>query len=102
VPDARPVNTGKAAAIRFVTGPAGIVANVDVPALDDGLLEVRAYVKPGDETTGYSSSLDRFGHVIASGATRAEADDRADEAIARFHVDIEPAADVLYAERKAV
>ena len=90
VPTARPTDTGAAAAIRFVTGPAGIVADVDLPQLEDGLLEVRAYVKPGDETTGYSSSLDRFGHVIATGATRAAADERAEEAIARFRVTLDP------------
>src|SRR5204863_6270549 len=89
-PNARPRLTGTAAAIRFITGPAGIVSAVDLPEVDieGGIREVRSYVKPGDETTGRSSSIDRLGHVIVTGANRAEADARADSAIARVRVEI--------------
>ncbi|HEX6161202.1 MAG TPA: ATP-grasp domain-containing protein, partial [Thermoanaerobaculia bacterium] len=89
-PAMRPAGTGTAAAIRFITGPAGTVTKVELPEIDpaNGIVDVRSNVKAGDETTGRSSSLDRFGFVIATGADRDESDRRADEARSRFRVTV--------------
>ena len=93
-PSIRPRNTGTAAAIRFITGGAGIVRGADLPAEDaaTGLEEVRCYLKPGTETSGRSASIDRFGHLFVTRPTRQEADAVADDAMARFHVHLDPIA----------
>ena len=87
-PVVRPQALQRGAAVRFVKGDAGRVLSVEVPETSETVLEARSYVKPGDRTTGRSSSLDRIGHVIAVGENRAEADRVADEAVARFRFDI--------------
>ncbi|HEY0143940.1 MAG TPA: ATP-grasp domain-containing protein [Thermoanaerobaculia bacterium] len=89
-PNVRPRNTGTAAAVRFVSGPAGVITSMDVPAVDEanGVRESRPYVGVGHEATGRSATLDRFGHVLTTGATRHEADARADETVARFRVTV--------------
>jgi biotin carboxylase len=91
-PSVRPRDTGVAAAIRFVTGPAGVVRSVDVPVIDreNGIEDVNCYLKPGGETSGRSASLDRFGHIFVTRPTRQEADALADETVARFHVTLDP------------
>lgn len=95
-PRTQPFALSKGAAIRFATGPAGRVAAIDLPPLGDGVHEVRNYVRVGDRTSGRSASLDRFGHVIAVGPNRAEADRIADEAIARCRYDVRPKERLLF------
>ena len=71
--------TGRAACIRFLIGRAGQVSAVSIPeVLPTGVLEVRVKVKAGDLVSGRSSSPDRLGHVIATGANRTEAARAAD------------------------
>jgi len=79
------------AAIRFVTGREGVVTSVEMPEVNvaAGLHESRCYVKVGNHATGRSASLDRFGHVLAVAATRAEADRIADAAIASVQIVVE-------------
>ncbi|HEY0143937.1 MAG TPA: ATP-grasp domain-containing protein [Thermoanaerobaculia bacterium] len=88
-PAVRPRDTATAAAIRFVTGPAGVITNIELPKRENGIEDVRCYLNVGDVTTGRSASFDRFGHVIVTGRTRDEADALAENAVTRFRVDIE-------------
>jgi biotin carboxylase len=80
-PSVRPRNTGTAAAI-----------GSDLPQEDaaTGLDEVRCYLQPGTQTSGRSASIDRFGHLFVTRPTRQEADAVADDAMARFHVHLDP------------
>ena len=94
-PAQRPRDMQRGCAIRFLTGPAGVVTSIDVPPAVEGVREARAYVKVGAETTGRSASLDRFGHVIAIGSDRAAADATADAAMSRFLITLAPVAEAL-------
>jgi len=96
VPDVRPGELSRGAAIRFLTGEEGLVTSVALPPANSrrGIREIRSYVHAGDHTTGRSSSLDRLGHVITTGADRATADRIAEEVAAecRFHIEAPPVA----------
>lgn len=87
-PVVRPQALARAAAVRFATAEAGRIMAVEVPEASEGIREITAYVKRGDRITGRSSSLDRLGHVIATGADRTEADRLADETLARCRFDV--------------
>ncbi|MEO8378600.1 MAG: hypothetical protein ABI779_02945, partial [Acidobacteriota bacterium] len=90
-PDVRPGIASRGAAVRFMSGRAGRVVSIDLPAVDvaKGIHDARSYVKVGMVTSGRSASLDRFGHVLAVGASRAEADRIADQAVAECRFVVE-------------
>ncbi|MGZ5440801.1 MAG: ATP-grasp domain-containing protein [Thermoanaerobaculia bacterium] len=90
-PGVKPRALPGAAVIRFITGGAGRVASIELPAVSPagGIQEVRSYVELGAVTTGRSASLDRLGHVIVVAPNRAEADRIANQAAADFHFGLE-------------
>lgn len=95
--------TGRAASIRFLVGQKGRVGSVSVPeALPTGVEEASVSVKPGDFVSGRSSSLDRLGHVLASGEDAAESSRTADAFLGRIRVAYsEPEGEVTWRNRAA-
>jgi biotin carboxylase len=83
-----PCDTGVAAAIRFMPGRAGVVASVELPAIEEGsgIVAAVAHVRPGDATTAHSSSFTRLGYALAVGATPEHAVARAEQCLAQFRI----------------
>jgi len=80
----------KAAAVRFLTPPAGRV--VRVGALDDaygveGVKEIRINIGVGDIIYPLRSSADRMGHVIALGENSAAAAKACEEALKKIAIE---------------
>ena len=79
----------KGAAIRFISGETGTIAEIDIP--DEvkkvpGIEEIVLYKSVGDVVDGTKSSNDRLGHVVATGADAQEAIKRAEEAIEKISI----------------
>ena len=88
-PDLHPKHPPRAAAIRYLAPPAGIVESIEGVAeatAMPGVGGVEVYVKPGDQIGNLDSSLARAGHVIAEGVTAGEAITNAERARDRIHV----------------
>ena len=86
-PAVRPTATGRAASIRFLVGQAGRVTSVHVPEeRPEGVEEFEMAVKPGDVVSGRSSSLDRLGHVLATGNSTAQSARIAETFLTRMQV----------------
>ena len=90
VPDLTPQHPPQGAAIRYVIPRPGPVAGIlglekarSIPGV--GVAEV--YVRPGDDVPPVTSSGCRSGHVIAEGATPAEAVARAEVACATIRIE---------------
>lgn len=86
---------GRAAAIRFLTAGPGVVTAVDGVAESGqapGVVESEVSVQPGDTVGAVTSSWDRLGHVIATGATPEEATARAVHAAELIRVTTEASA----------
>lgn len=82
----------KAAAIRFVTGPPGVVAAIDGVAAAravPGVVRVGIDAEPGRVVGALASSDDRLGHVLAVGTSVADAADAASHALERIRVQVE-------------
>lgn len=94
--EVRPQALSRGAAVRFVTGTAGRIASITLPPAGDGIQDVRSYVHVGDNTSGRSASLDRFGHVVAVGESREAADRIADRAVAECRYDVRPRERLLF------
>jgi biotin carboxylase len=79
----------RAAAIRYLVAEPGVVGAIDglatVRALP-GFVELRIDVACGDTVGPVRCSSDRAGHVIATGATQAEAIARCEDMIARIRI----------------
>ena len=85
---------GRAAAIRFVTAEPGVVTAVEGVAASGrapGVVESEVSAEPGTTVGSMTSSWDRLGHVIATGATPEEATARAEHAAALIRVTTEAA-----------
>ncbi len=94
-PRVRPQRTGRAAAIRFKKcGRDGRVAQVQIPPIEPGGLIESAdvYLRPGEQVTSRSSSLDRLGQVIAVGPEAENVGLAAERFLDRIHVSIEEGA----------
>ncbi|MGI5242093.1 ATP-grasp domain-containing protein [Dactylosporangium sp. CA-139066] len=79
----------RGAAIRFLTCPPGVVADVsgiDVAERSEGVHQVAVTAKPGSTVAPLTSSWERVGHVIATGPTGPDAEDRAARAAALIAV----------------
>jgi biotin carboxylase len=89
-PGTVPCATGAAAAIRFMPGRAGVVASVELPAVDEGggIVAAVALVRPGDATTADSSSFTRLGYAIAVGETPDVAIARAEQCLGQFRIEV--------------
>jgi biotin carboxylase len=85
------------AVTRFLVAPPGLLEQVEVPALPEGVERVRIYREPGYVFTPLRRGSDRAGAVLATGASREEALARAKRMARaiRFHVTTElaPVAD---------
>lgn len=82
-PDLKPVHPPRGAAIRYLTCPRGLIreiAGVTGALRLPGVKLVDVYLKPGECIGPLDSSLARSGHVIADGATAAEAVENAERA----------------------
>jgi biotin carboxylase len=91
VPAARPAN---GACIRFLVAPPGRLAGVDGVrrALElDGVLDALPYRPPGWTFGPLRVGADRAGFVLARGASRAEAVERAEAAARAIRFDVAPA-----------
>jgi biotin carboxylase len=82
------------ACTRFLVAPAGVlreVAGIDEALAVEGVVGVRVYREPGHVFGELRHGSDRAGAVLAVGASREEALDRADRAadLIRFQVDAE-------------
>jgi biotin carboxylase len=92
MPDAAGIAVVGGAAVVFLVAPAGVLRGVegleDVEARE-GVHWVRVYRKPGDVVGELRRGVDRAGAVLATGASRADALDRARRAAdaVRFRVD---------------
>ncbi|WP_232666512.1 ATP-grasp domain-containing protein [Pseudonocardia sp. TRM90224] len=83
------------AAIRFLTPQPGRVvdvAGVDAVRADPALAELRLAVEPGAEIPPLTWNEDKIGHVIARGATAADAVAHAEQLAAEIRIRTEPAA----------
>jgi biotin carboxylase len=80
------------AVTRFLVAPPGVLESVDVPAGLEGVERVRIYREPGYVVGPLRRGPDRAGAVLAVGASRKQALDRADAAAAAvvFRVAPEP------------
>src|SRR5439155_6248356 len=79
----------RSAAIRFLTCPPGVVAEllgVDLAERSEGVRQVAVSATVGATVTPLTSSWDRIGHVIATGPTGSDAEDRAARAAALIAV----------------
>ena len=79
----------KGAAIRFIPGDNGIIANIRMPQEIyelPGVEEIVFYKKIGDSVDGTKSSNDRLGHVIATGKDADEALANAERALSQISV----------------
>ena len=88
-PRLEPQHAPQAAAIRFVTAPAGtiaVVAGLDEARALDGVVEAAAYVAPGQRIGRLVDATARCGHAIATGPTVAAAIARAEAARDRIRV----------------
>jgi len=77
------------AAVRFLVAPAGLVeetAGVDEARNSDGVYEVHLGTAPGDTVRPTTSSWERAGYVIATGADAAAAARRAGHAAAKITI----------------
>ncbi|HEU0335168.1 MAG TPA: ATP-grasp domain-containing protein [Gaiellaceae bacterium] len=84
------------ACVRFLVGPAGVlraVEGVEEAAAVEGVRWVRLYRRPGHRFGPLRRGADRAGAILAVGATREEALERAARAAqaVRFRVDVDPA-----------
>jgi len=74
VPSARPRDTGQAAAVRFLNGPAGVIDSIDVPELpEQGIAGVQIDLNPGDSVSARSTATSRIGRLVGTGRNAAEA-----------------------------
>ncbi|WP_327121843.1 ATP-grasp domain-containing protein [Streptomyces sp. NBC_01341] len=94
-PLARPLprRARRAAAIRFLGAPAGVVASLDGLAAAyavPGVMACGFLVEPGARTREPHHSLDRVGYSISCAATPGEAVRRAEEAIGRLRIGMRP------------
>ena len=83
VPRLEPQQAPQAAAIRFVTAPAGTIAGVaglDEARALDGVVQAEAYVTPGQRIGRLMDATARCGHAIATGPSVAAAIARAEAA----------------------
>ncbi len=88
-PRLHPQRAPLAAAIRFVTAPAGTIAGLaglDEARALDGVVEAEAYVAPGQRIGRLVDATARCGHAIATGPTVAAAIARAEAARDRIRV----------------
>ncbi len=79
----------KGAAIRFIPGESGTIADIVVPqeVYDlPGVEEIVLYKKAGDAVDGTKSSNDRLGHIIATGKDAQEASEKATDVLNRIKV----------------
>jgi biotin carboxylase len=78
------------AVTRFLVAPPGVLERVDVPDGFPGVERVRVYREPGYVFVPLRRGADRAGAVLAVGASRLEALERAERAAAaiRFHVGV--------------
>ncbi|MFC8230401.1 ATP-grasp domain-containing protein [Streptomyces sp. NPDC057287] len=89
-PDTGPRRTG-AAAIRFITTVRhGVFRGLDGLAGSPHVALVRSYVEPGELIGNAHAQFTRLGHVIVQAPSPAQADLRADEAIACISSRVEP------------
>lgn len=92
-PVERPARAVRAAAIRFVTAPPGVVQATGDPAAAralPGVVDAALTARPGQVVGPCRSSWDRLGHVIAIGATPTEALAWVDVALGRLAVETRP------------
>ena len=87
---------GGGACVRFLVAPEGVlraVEGVDEALAIDGIRWVRVYRAPGARIAPLRRGADRAGAILAVGATRTEAAERAARAAeaVRFQVDVGPA-----------
>ncbi|TCC50951.1 ATP-grasp domain-containing protein [Kribbella capetownensis] len=81
------------AAVRFITPEPGRVVEVtgvDAVRADPAYVDLQLDVKPGDEVPPLTWNEDKVGHVIARGATAAEAIANGKRLAAAIHVRTEP------------
>lgn len=85
-----------AAAIRFLPPPGpgivGAVAGAEEAAAMPGIVRVAVEVAPGRATRALTSSRDRCGYVLALGDDPDQAAARAEAALARLAIELQPAA----------
>jgi biotin carboxylase len=84
------------ACVRFLVAPEGVLRDVEgleEAAAVEGVRRVRVYRRPGHRFGPLRRGADRAGAILAVGATRAEALERAARAAeaVRFRVDVDPA-----------
>ena len=79
------------AVTKFLVAPPGVLEQVDVPELPEGVERVRVYRGPGYVFTPLRRGSDRAGAVLATGGSREEAVELADRVAAsiRFRVGTE-------------
>ncbi len=74
------------ALVKFIVGKPGKVTHVSTPPLEDGLVAAEVFVRPGDTVHPLTDGSKRVGAVLCHGSTRAEAEARADAAIAKIEL----------------
>ncbi len=87
--DLRPGAGQGGACVRFLVPPVGTLERVegrDGAAAAEGVHWVRVYREPGFELRELRTGADRAGAALATGATREQAFERADEALARVRL----------------
>ncbi len=75
---------------RFIVGDPGrvqAVRHLDEVRTMPGIIGAEVYVKPGDTVHPLTDGAKRAGHVLAVGATRAEAEERAFAAMERIEIE---------------
>ena len=74
------------ALVKFLIGKPGVVSRVSKPALGNGLVAAEVFVHAGDTVYPLTDGAKRAGCVLAYGTTRAEAEARADAALAEIEL----------------
>jgi biotin carboxylase len=72
------------AVTRFLVPPTGVLQSVDVPTDLEGVEQVRIYREPGHVFSAFRRGSDRAGALLALGASRAQAVQRAETAAERI------------------
>ncbi|QHO91315.1 hypothetical protein CWT12_08305 [Actinomyces sp. 432] len=90
-----PASSGRAAAIRFLTAPEGVLrafSGIEAARTVPGVEAVITLAEPGEQITPLHSSTDRLGVVVASGPDRATAVAACEQARDLIRIEVDPAA----------
>lgn len=91
IPDLSPKHPQQGAAIRYFTPPAGLLKSINFPdelLFDTNIYAFEVYKNVGDIIPDLRSSLDRSGHVIATGENAYDAITNAENALNQIEFEI--------------